>query len=89
MNFTETDYSYKAVTQYGYVMGISEYDKWGPCDPHMTWVDPQWGGNYDSEQECIDALLDWQWECTGRQDRGMPRPTMADMPTVKIVKVAY
>jgi len=74
---------YMAVTAHGYVM--SSYD-----DEHgnytISWDDPQWGNCYHTEQDCIDALLDWQQESVVPINGVRRRPTLADMPTVTIVK---
>jgi hypothetical protein len=79
---TATDHYYQAVNAHGYVMGSYD-DEFG--NYRMSWDEPQWGNCYDSEQECIDALLDWQQEASVSRSR----PTLEDLKTVKIVKVAY
>ena len=77
---------YKAVTRHGYVMG-SYTDEWGNFQ--RKWLEPQWGGCYDSKQECVDTLLDWQQESVVPVNGVRRRPTLAEMESdgVRIVKV--
>jgi len=77
-----TDHYYQAVTAHGYVMGSYE-DESG--NYRISWDEPQWGNCYETEQECIDALLDWQQEASVARIR----PALEDLPTVTIVRVDY
>ncbi|HEY7821278.1 MAG TPA: hypothetical protein VIG24_00495 [Acidimicrobiia bacterium] len=80
---------YKAVTEHGYAMGIIDHDKWGPCEPRLSWTEPQWASCFDTEQECIDRLLDWQQQSVVPRDGVRRRPTLEEMPSVRIVRVEY
>jgi hypothetical protein len=82
-----SDTYYKAVTRHGYVMG-SYTDEQGNFQ--MEWAEPQWGNCYDTEQECVDTLLDWQQESVVPVNGVRRRPTLAEMETdgVQIVKAA-